>query len=628
MVIERHWLRWPAAALIFAATTWLNLQLQPMLDGRAPLLPYFPALVIVGLAFGLGPALAVVITGSLAILYFWIEPVGHFFPINTLADAVLVALFLVTGSLVGAVSAWAGRLMRKERDSRRRLSLALAAGRMVTWDWDAETGFASTAGGVQVLFGRKWNSLEDVLSDMAPADAARFRERYRYATESGGRFSLVCPITRADNGEIVWTQFDGYVSLDAKARALHAYGVAVDVTTQWMAQEELLRESRRKDAFLATLAHELRNPMAPIRYAVAMLRQPGADAARVQATEAIEVIGRQSAHMARLLDDLLDMSRVTRNVVALRREVLDLRGVVRQALEAVQPLYRELAHRVVLSLPDEPVPVDGDPTRLQQVLGNLLDNAAKYSPVPGEVRVDVTSDDGTAQVVITDRGVGIALDRQAGVFELFTRIDAPGAPSGLGIGLAVSRQLMQLHEGSVSVESEGLGHGSRFIVRLPAVAQDRLPRAEEPVVSVSPEAAPAPAPRDDTPVLDETDVLVVDDNEDGANTLAEVLRGAGYRPAVAFSGEEALSCFDRLRPRAILLDIGLPGISGLDVAKRLRAVAGPEVLSLIAITGWGQRADREATSAAGFDAHLVKPVEFGELEDVMQRLPQGARVAP
>ena len=134
MVIERHWLRWPAAALIFAATTWLNLQLQPMLDGRAPLLPYFPALVIVGLAFGLGPALAVVITGSLAILYFWIEPVGHFFPINTLADAVLVALFLVTGSLVGAVSAWAGRLMRKERDSRRRLSLALAAGRMVTWD--------------------------------------------------------------------------------------------------------------------------------------------------------------------------------------------------------------------------------------------------------------------------------------------------------------------------------------------------------------------------------------------------------------------------------------------------------------------------------------------------------------
>lgn len=628
MVIERHWLRWPAAALIFAATTWLNLQLQPMLDGRAPLLPYFPALVIVGLAFGLGPALAVVITGSLAILYFWIEPVGHFFPINTLADAVLVALFLVTGSLVGAVSAWAGRLMRKERDSRRRLSLALAAGRMVTWDWDAETGFASTAGGVQVLFGRKWNSLEDVLSDMAPADAARFRERYRYATESGGRFSLVCPITRADNGEIVWTQFDGYVSLDAKARALHAYGVAVDVTTQWMAQEELLRESRRKDAFLATLAHELRNPMAPIRYAVAMLRQPGADAARVQATEAIEVIGRQSAHMARLLDDLLDMSRVTRNVVALRREVLDLRGVVRQALEAVQPLYRELAHRVVLSLPDEPVPVDGDPTRLQQVLGNLLDNAAKYSPVPGEVRVDVTSDDGTAQVVITDRGVGIALDRQAGVFELFTRIDAPGAPSGLGIGLAVSRQLMQLHEGSVSVESEGLGHGSRFIVRLPTVAQDRLPRAEEPVVSVSPEAAPAPAPRDDTPVLDETDVLVVDDNEDGANTLAEVLRGAGYRPAVAFSGEEALSCFNRLRPRAILLDIGLPGISGLDVAKRLRAVAGPEVLSLIAITGWGQRADREATSAAGFDAHLVKPVEFGELEDVMQRLLQGARVAP
>ncbi len=627
MVIERHWLRWPAAALVFVAATWLNLQLQPVLEGRAPLLPYYPALVIVGLACGLGPALAVVLAAGVAILYFWVSPFGQLLPISSLPDAVLVTLFLLTGCVVGAVSAWAGRLMRKERDSRRRLSLALAAGRMVTWDWDAETGFASTAGGVQVLFGRKWNSLDDVLSDMAPADAARFRERYRYATESGGRFSLVCPITRADNGEVVWTQFDGYVSLDAKARALHAYGVAVDVTTQWMAQEELLRESRRKDAFLATLAHELRNPMAPIRYAVAMLRQPGDEAARAQA---IEVIGRQSAHMARLLDDLLDMSRVTRNVVALRREVLDLRGVVRQALEAVQPLYRERAHRVVLSLPDEPVPVDGDPTRLQQVLGNLLDNAAKYSPVPGEVRVDVTSDGETAQVVVTDRGIGIAQERQAGVFELFTRIDEPGAPSGLGIGLAVSRQLMQLHEGSVSVESEGLGHGSRFIVRLPVVARERLPQAEPPVAtgaslaSISREAAM----HEDTPAFAETDVLVVDDNEDGANTLAEVLRGAGYRPAVAFSGEEALSCFDRLRPRAMLLDIGLPGISGLDVARRLRAVAGPEVLSLIAITGWGQRADRDATSAAGFDAHLVKPVEFGELEDVMQRLLRGTRVTP
>ena len=735
MVIERLWLRWSVAVLVFVAATWLNLSLQPALSSREPLLPYFPSLVIVGLVCGLAPSLALLVAASLAILYFWIEPVGQMFPVNSVADAALVVLFLLTGSLVATVSAWAGRLMQKERNSRRRLNLALAAGRMITWDWDAVTGFATTGGGARQLFGQHVVDGFPVLAGMSAQDAARFRDRYRYATQSGGRFSLACPITRADNGEVVWTQFDGYVSLDAKGRAVHAYGVAVDVTTQqealrasqaaeerfhlalqsgkvmawecdvqgrytWAfntpmgftrealigaevgslvgepefagivreaaitgqavnlaqrmshggrtyqlltslrpitahdgqvqrvigatvdvtelsaAQEELRRESERKDAFLATLAHELRNPMAPIRYAVAMLRQSASDDTRAQATD---IIARQSAHMARLLDDLLDMSRITRNVVELKRQVIDLRTVVKQALEAIEPLYGEMRHRVSLSLPPAAVPVDGDPTRLQQVLGNLLDNAAKYSPEPGEVAVHVAVVADRAQVTVTDRGVGIAPGMQPRVFELFTRIDARGAaPSGLGIGLAVSRQLVQLHGGTLAVASEGIGHGSRFTVSLP-LAAGGFTTDEDDVAGGTGRARVSPG---------QARVLVVDDNEDAANTLAEVLRGAGYAATVAYSGEEALAVFERTQPQAVLLDIGLPGLSGTDVARQLRAMPGGEPLALIAITGWGQRSDREATSAAGFDAHLVKPVEFDELEQVMQALLGGVAQKP
>ncbi|WAC75026.1 ATP-binding protein [Roseateles sp. SL47] len=725
MVIERVWLRWLVTTLVLVGATWLNFKLQPALDGRAPLLPYFPALVIVGLTCGLGSALMLLLVSCAAILFWWIAPVGQMWPVESLADALLLVLFLSAGMLVSVVSAWAGRLMHKERLIRRRLNLALAAGRMVTWDWDVATGFATTAGSVRELFGSRWHTMDDMLASLPPEEAQKFRERYRYAVESGGRFSLSAPMTRPDTGDVVWAQMDGYVTLDAKGRAAHAYGVTVDVTLQqealrasqaaeerfhlalqsgkvmawecdpqgrytWAynvpmglsreamigaevgslvgqpqyaaiirdavvsgdslniaqhathaggtfhlltslrpvkdadgqvrrvlgatvdvteltaAQEQLHHENQRKDAFLATLAHELRNPMAPIRYAVTMLQQTRSDDMGQRATD---IIARQSAHMARLLDDLLDMSRITRNVIELKRQSIDVRGVVRQALEAVEPLYGELQHRVSLLMPPEPVMVDGDPTRLQQVLSNLLDNAAKYSPTPGEVRVEVEAAAGQATVTVTDTGIGIAQEQQAQVFELFTRLDAKGAgPSGLGIGLAVSRQLVLLHGGSIRVESEGLGRGSRFIVNLPLLQEAA---ADRPVLDV--------LPQEDTPSTDVC-VLVVDDNTDAADTLSEVLKGAHYRTVVAYSGEEALACFAQVRPRAVLLDIGLPGLSGLEVARRLRAMSGGEPLTLIAITGWGQHADREATADAGFDAHLVKPIEFDDLDRTLQRL--------
>jgi two-component system CheB/CheR fusion protein len=726
MGIEKTWARWAAAAGVFLVATGLNLQLQPQLQGRAPLLPYFPSLVIVGLVCGLGPALALLVASSVAILFFWIAPVGKLLPINSAADAVLMLLFLLVGVVVAGVSAWARQLMDKERRSRRRLHLALAAGRMVAWDWDVAKGFRITADTAREVFGQAWSSFDDMLSGMAPADARRFKALYDRATADGGRFTFACAWRRPDDGEVVWAQFDAEVSLGADGRAAQAYGVVADVSVQQQAlrasqaaeerfqlalesgkvmawecdaqarytwafnvpmgfsrealigaevgslagdpafaaavreavasgraahlaqhashggrdyhlltwlrpirddgdgpvvrvigatvdvteltavQEELRSESRRKDAFLATLAHELRNPMAPIRYAVEILRRHPTEVAAARCTD---IIARQSAHMARLLDDLLDMSRITRNVVELKREIVDMRAVVKQALEAVEPLYAEKKHRLSLSMPTEPVMVDGDPTRLQQVLGNLLDNAAKYTPEPGEVAVHVAVDAGHAQVSVSDNGLGIAPAMQPRVFELFTRIDGSGgAPSGLGIGLAVSRQLLKLHGGTITVESDGVGHGSRFVVCLPL--------APAPAAAVGEASPAAVADTRGEPVS----VMVVDDNIDGADTLAEVLRAAGYEARVAYSGEEALAACEQAVPRVMLLDIGLPGISGTEVARRLRADAAVRAdLVLIAVTGWGQPSDREATHAAGFDAHVVKPVDFTELDALVRR---------
>ena len=232
MVIERAALRWPATACVFVVATWLNMHLQPQLDGRAPLLPYFPALVIVGLLCGIGPAVTLLIASVLAVLYFWIEPIGAILPITRLADVELIALFIGSGALVAAVSARAGRLTRKEKLGRQRLSLAVAAGRMVTWDWSRHDGYATTAGAPKEIFGRDWATMEDMLASLSDDDRASFLDRYRYASEAGGRFSLVALIHRSDEGQDVWAQFDGHVVLDAKGRALHAYGVVVDITVQ------------------------------------------------------------------------------------------------------------------------------------------------------------------------------------------------------------------------------------------------------------------------------------------------------------------------------------------------------------------------------------------------------------
>ncbi len=384
---------------------------------------------------------------------------------------------------------------------------------------------------------------------------------------------------------------------DGEGRVRGAIGVHTDITALKTAQRELERMDRQKDVFLATLAHELRNPLAPIGYAAAMLRRNADPAAVVEASRIIE---RQSAQMRQLLDELLDMSRVTRNVIELQRKPVDLGSILRNEVEALQAQLDEQHKQVVLHC-DSPAWVVGDETRLHQVIGNLLSNASKYTRHECRIDVALRAHDDEIVLRVRDDGIGIAPDDLPRVFELFAQIHKPGnAPSGgLGIGLAVVRRLVELHGGHVTVHSEGLGKGTEFVVSLPRL------QAACPGVDPDPSSEPL-APHAGR-------VLVCDDNVDAADTLAQLLRMYGFAVRVTYDGTSAKRVAAEFSPHAAVLDLGLADVAGDDVARWIRAQPWGRDLLLVAVTGWGQDEDRQRTSAAGFDHHLVKPVDPDEL---------------
>jgi signal transduction histidine kinase/DNA-binding response OmpR family regulator len=368
---------------------------------------------------------------------------------------------------------------------------------------------------------------------------------------------------------------------------------------------------RQKNDFLSMLAHELRNPLAPIRNAAEVLRLTGGDDPRV--TWAREVISRQLAHLVRLVDDLLDVSRITQGKIRLQPERVNLAGVAAVAVEASRPLLDARRHRLVVSLPDDPVEVTGDPTRLAQILANLLNNAAKYTDEGGEIQLTVGVEGAAAVTRVRDTGIGIAADMLGTVFDLFSQIDSTidRSQGGLGIGLTLVRRLVELHGGRVEVASEGPGRGSEFTVRLPLVASEAL----TPPPGRRPGHRPA-APRGRR-------VVLADDNRDAAESLAELLRMDGHEVRTAHDGRAALSLAGEFRPEAVILDIGLPQLDGYEVARRLAAGRGPRPL-LIAVTGFGEERDRARSREAGFDAHLTKPADPVAIRELLQgrALPQ------
>jgi PAS domain S-box-containing protein len=419
---------------------------------------------------------------------------------------------------------------------------------------------------------------------------------------------------RFDDGEVLHLMVNAAPLCDPDGAVRGGIAATVDVTALKLVQQELQDADRQKDEFLATLAHELRNPMAPIRYAAAMLRP---DAAPEVLEHARATIARQSGQMARLLDDLLDMSRITRNVIHLERGTLDLRALVADAIDAIRPVVQQHGQTVSSQAPEAPVWVDGDPLRIVQVVGNLLNNACKYTPAGGRIEVSVEVDGPRALVRVKDDGVGLTPEMLPKVFDLFSQVHKglTASKGGLGIGLAVAKRLTELHGGTLAVRSEGLGRGAEFTLALPRVTAAR--RSADP-------AAPAVAPRPCRAL----NVLVVDDNEDGAASLALLLRAQGIGAEVANTGGAALQLAEELRPDVILLDVGLPDISGLDVARRLRGTHWGARIRIVAVTGWGQELDRVRSRDAGVDEHLVKPVDPTELLALLRdAAPAGSRAA-
>jgi PAS domain S-box-containing protein len=369
--------------------------------------------------------------------------------------------------------------------------------------------------------------------------------------------------------------------------------------TERKALETALKEAdRRKDEFIAVLAHELRNPMGPIHNAATYLcmREPGDPELRASCA----VIQRQVSHLTRLIDDLLDISRISTGKIEMRKAQVELAQVVHHAVESSRPLIAKSRQRLVVSLPPEPVHLDADLVRLSQVFTNLLNNAAKFTPAGGRIEISAERAGERALVSVRDSGSGIAPENLAYVFDMFFQADRvfERADGGLGIGLSLARRLVELHGGSIEAKSAGLGRGAEFLVRLPVAAARPAAEAASPAAAASPSAKR---------------ILVADDNEDQAHTLAALLRLVGNEVEVVNDGLAAVEAAQRLVPDVAFIDIGMPGLNGYEVSQRIRQTAAGQRIKLVAQTGWGQEEDRRRTKEAGFDAHLVKPVDLDAL---------------
>ena len=405
--------------------------------------------------------------------------------------------------------------------------------------------------------------------------------------------------------ELLRAKVSVFADLYRKTRALERLNDELEArvrerTTALEATTAALQEAdRRKDEFIAVLAHELRNPLAPILTAAQVLRLPGVPAA--QSSRARAIIERQVAHLVRLIDDLVDVARMTRDAITLVRSPLSVAGPVAEAVDVIRPMMAERRLEFSVDVPDEDLVVNGDGTRLVQILGNLLQNAVKFTEDGGRIALRVARRGPDVVISVTDTGVGIPREMLSGVFELFTQSDR--GHGGLGIGLALVRRLAELHGGTVTAHSDGPGHGTTVVVRLPLLASDA--------------SSTTTVPSEADPVSGSRRILIADDNEDAATALAMHLTLLGHDVRVVHDGLAALAVASTFEPEVVLLDLGMPRMDGCDTAREMRRQPWGARATLVAVTGWGQPEDRRATSEAGFDVHLVKPVDGTRLVQVL-----------
>ena len=493
-------------------------------------------------------------------------------------------------------------------EERRRLELVLEAGELGFWDWHIPSG--------AVRFGGKWCSMlgyscEDIAPRVDswerlvhPDDMPAVQVRLSAHLSGKSSFYEAEHRLKRKDGSWAWVLDRGrVVERDERGNPIRALGIHADVSEQHASREALKEANKRKDEFLATLAHELRNPLAPLRTGLTVLKRnpSGPDAQRSR-----DMMERQLYHMVRLIDDLLDVARIRQGRLELKKSTVDLREIIESALESSKPLIESARHELSVTLPSKPVQLNGDSVRLTQVLTNLLSNAAKYTPDGGHISLTASRTNGTAEIVISDNGLGLPRHMLDAIFDMFGQVNRTleRSQGGLGIGLAIVKKIVELHGGDIRASSPGEGLGSTFTIHLPALpSQPKLsPIQEKP----PPETA-----------IDQHRVLVVDDNVDGAESLSLFISLLGHKVDVAHSGPEALELLSHGMPHVIFLDIGLPGLSGYEVAQRIRKLPLGDAVHLIALTGWGTDEDKQKALEVGFSQHLTKPVDPTVVERIL-----------
>ncbi len=514
------------------------------------------------------------------------------------------------------------RAEKEINDARTRLDSTLKMAEIGTWEYDIKNDRVHADDTLAAMFGRapeqiSRGGMADYMDAVHPGDRERVTQIIQSAIASGSIYQADYRLVRQDGG-IRWVSARGRIDRDESGKAIQLPSVVVDITARKQTEDNLRQlvadfseADRRKDEFLATLAHELRNPLAPIRNGLQIMRRGDTD--RETLNRLRDMMDRQMTQMVHLIDDLLDVSRISRGKIDLRLERTDLTSAIQAALEATQAAVEASQHELTVTHWERPIYLNADPVRLTQIFSNLLSNASKYSEPGGTIALTVKqiSENGNdiARISIKDQGVGISTEMLPKIFDMFSQVEGSLSKSqgGLGLGLTLVRQLVEMHGGTVNAVSEGLGKGSEFVVELPA-----LPEQSDPTATASPTL--------ETPASTARRILIVDDNEDSALTLSMLFEITGDETQTAHNGIAAIQVAETFCPDIVLLDIGLPELNGYEAAQQIRQSAWGQDMILVALTGWGQEEDRQKSKSAGFDAHLVKPIDHDQLLQLLNEL--------
>ena len=515
-----------------------------------------------------------------------------------------------TGRIIGGINMLVETTERKRIfEAQARLAAIVESSDDAIISKDLDGIITSWNGGAERLFGYTADEvIGKPVTMLMPPDRVNEEPGILERIRRGEKIDHYETVRRRKDGTLLDISLTISPLFDERGRIVGASKISRDITDRRRAEQVLRDADRRKDEFLATLAHELRNPLAPIMNSVELLNRIGSldpDAAQARGT-----IQRQVSHLSRLVDDLLNISRISSGKLTLRKQPLELGPILSDAVETCQPLVKRFNHELSVTLPPQPVWVEGDPVRLAQVVGNLCNNACKYTPPRGKVWISAEREGSDALIRVRDSGVGIPADHLEAVFDLFSQVNPSleRDQSGLGIGLYLVKRLVEMHGGTVTASSAGTGKGSEFVVRLPVLIRSESRVERHPSARIPQRNGP------------KRRILIVDDNRDAAQTLSRLLSLSGHQTQLAFDGEEAVEQALKFAPDIVLLDIGLPKLNGYDACRAILQNASRARPHVVALTGWGQEEDRARSRDAGFQAHLTKPVSFSELNALLAEL--------